>query len=81
MNEAELRIEMIRYGDNNKTLAAAIGKKPSTLCCKIKGRQRFTQPEIQTIIDRYGLSPERTTTIFFTPKVAKSETEIATNGI
>lgn len=81
MNEAELRVEMIRHGDNNKALANAIGKNPSTFCHKLKGRQRFTQPEIQTIIDRYDLSPERTATIFFTPKVAETGTEVVENGI
>ena len=81
MNEAELRIEMIRHGDNNKALAAAIGREPSTLCCKIKGKLRFTQPEIQIIIDRYNLSPERTTTIFFTPKVAENGTRVDQTGI
>ena len=80
MNEAELRVEMIRHGDSNKTLADAIGKTPSTFCHKLKGRQRFTQPEIQIIIDRYNLPPERTATIFFTPKVAETGTEVAESG-
>ena len=72
MNEAELRVEMIRHGDNNKTLAYALGKSPSTFCCKVKGKRKFTQPEIQAIIDRYCLSPERTQIIFFAEKVAES---------
>ena len=74
MNEVELRVEMIRHGDNNTTLAKALGKSIPVVCHKLKGRMKFTQPEMQTIIDRYGLSPERIQTIFFTEKVAESET-------
>lgn len=76
MNEVELRVEMIRHGDNNITLAKALGRSLSVVCHKLKGRQKFTQPEMQIIIDRYGLSPERIQEIFFAPKVAESETKI-----
>lgn len=72
MNEVELRIEMLRHGDNNTTLAKALGKSLSVVCHKLKGRQRFTQPEMQIIIDRYGLSPEQIQEIFFARKVADS---------
>ena len=76
MNEVELRIEMLRHGDNNTTLAKALGKSLSVVCHKLKGRQRFTQPEMQIIIDRYGLTPEQIQEIFFAPKVAERETNI-----
>jgi hypothetical protein len=66
MNTVELRVEMIRHGDNNTTLAKALGKSIPLVCHKIKGRQKFTQPEMQIIIDRYALTPERIQTIFFT---------------
>lgn len=74
INETELRVKMLRHGDNNLSLAKALGKTPSTICCKVKGKLKFTQPEIQTIIDRYNLSAEDVQTIFFTPKVAENGT-------
>lgn len=74
MNEVELRVEMVRHGDNYTTLAKALGKNIATLSSKIHGRLKFSQQEMQTIIDRYELSPERIKTIFFTPKVSKIET-------
>lgn len=80
INETEMRIQMLRHGDNNKSLAEALGKTTSTICCKLKGTQRFTQLEIQQIIDRYNLSPEETQTIFFAPQVAKSETNVVESG-
>ena len=81
INETEMRIQMLRHGDNNKSLAEALGKTESTICCKLKGTQRFTQPEIQLIINRYNLTPEETQTIFFALQVAKSETNVAVNGM
>lgn len=81
INETEMRIQMLRHGDNNKALAEALGKTTSTICHKLKGTQRFTQIEIQKIIDRYNLTPEETQTIFFASQVAENETFVATNGM
>ena len=81
INETEMRVQMLRHGDNNKSLAKVLGRTPSTICCKLKGSQRFTQLEMQTIIDRYNLTPEETQTIFFAPRVAENETFVATNGM
>lgn len=81
INETEMRVQMLRHGDNNKSLAKVLGRTPSTICCKLKGSQRFTQLEMQTIIDRYNLTPEETQSIFFAQKVAKSETNVVQSGI
>lgn len=74
VDKLALKIKMLKYGDSNKSLAAALGKTPSTICCKLKGSQRFTLSEMQTIIDRYGLTPEETQSIFFASEVSKMET-------
>lgn len=66
INEKELKVQMIRHGDNNKDLSKALGIKPPTLCHRLKGRSPFKVNEIQVIIDRYSLTPELTQLIFFT---------------
>lgn len=65
IDRTELKILMLRHGDNNKALAKALGKTESTICCKLKGTQRFTQPEMQLIVERYNLTPEQIQSIFF----------------
>ena len=80
INETEMRIQMLRHGDNNKALAEALGKTTPTICHKLKGSQRFTQIEIQKIIDRYNLTPEETQTIFFASQIAKNETNVDESG-
>lgn len=76
IDNTELRIQMLRHGDNSKSLAGALGKSPATVCHKLKGSQPFTHVEIQKIIERYNLTPEETQNIFFAPQVAKSETNV-----
>ena len=74
MNKNELRAQMARHGDNTTTLSKALGITVPTLSCKVNGSQNFKQPEIQMIIDRYGLTAEETMSIFFAPQVSKTET-------
>lgn len=72
MNVKELKVEMIRHNDTVDTLAKAIGKSRSTLSKKINSdRGDFTQSEISAISDRYQLTSERVTEIFFADLVSE----------
>lgn len=70
MNKRLLQSKMDLYGDNFSTLACAIGRSVSTLSAKINGKAEFTQGEIMTIKNRYGLSAEDVDAIFFAIKVS-----------
>lgn len=66
MNRNELRIEMIRHGDNGEDLAKALGISRQTLSRKMQDEAaEFTQKEIGHIKTRYGLSADRIDEIFF----------------
>lgn len=67
MNKNELVAEIKRHGDTQAALADAIGVSLTRLNAKINGTAgaEFTRDEMQGIIERYGLSPERVNTIFF----------------
>lgn len=66
MNYNELKIEMIRHGDNGEDLAKALGISRQTLSRKMRNADSaFTQAEIHTIKKMYALSPERLDEIFF----------------
>lgn len=80
MNANELRAHMARHGDNCLRLAEVLGKSPSTISHKLNDGIPFSIVEIQTMIDRYGLTPEEVQTIFFAPKVAESETNVVGSG-
>ena len=72
MNVNELKIEMLRHGDNGADLAKALGIVRQTLSTKMNGSNgsEFTQGEIAKIKDRYNLSPERIAEIFFAQKMS-----------
>lgn len=76
MNTNELKAQMARHGDSNKTLAKALGIGEATLSCKMHNRRNacFSQGDIQTIIDRYNLTADDVMLIFFALKVSKTET-------
>lgn len=74
MNKNELRAQMARHGDNASKLAKALGTSVSTLSGKINGSHPFKLHEMQFIMDRYDLTADETVSIFFTQKVAESET-------
>lgn len=57
--------EMKRFGDNNETLAGALGIAPTTLSRKKHGSSDFTLPELETIKARYALNAEQMDEIFF----------------
>ena len=71
MNEALLRSQMVKNGDTQDTLAAAMGISLSRLNAKINSNKaEFRQNEILFIKRRYNLSPEEVDAIFFNPKVS-----------
>ena len=69
MKNNELRAEMARHGDNNLSLAKALGITEVSVSRKINNRSIFTQTEIQILADRYNLSAEDIGRIFFTLQV------------
>lgn len=76
MNTQELKVEMIRHNDTGETLSKALGITRGTLSKKMNGADAdFTQSEMSTIIERYNLSSERATEIFFTNIVSNKDTE------
>ena len=81
MNANMLKAQMALHGDNGSDLAEALGIAQSGLSNRLNGKQPFTLAEVQIIIERYNLTPEEVVAIFFTPKVAESETEVAVSGM
>lgn len=72
MNKEEFKAEMYRNGDNQGTLAKAMGISRVRLNAKIneRGEASFTQPEIAFIRSRYNLTSERIDIIFFSSYVS-----------
>lgn len=71
MNIKELKIEMLRHDDTGESLAKALGVTRQTLSRKIHcDGTDFTQGEITTIKERYQLSSDRVTEIFFADVVS-----------
>lgn len=70
MNKGEFRKAMIDNGDNQKTVAAALGLAQSALSNRLNGKVDFRMEEIKIIRDRFKLTPEQTITIFFNEKVS-----------
>ena len=60
----EFRAEMVRFGDRQEDLAAALGIATVTLSAKINGDRDFTQGEILQIAIRYNLTAEAVVRIF-----------------
>lgn len=69
MNEKQLKIKMLEYGDTQTTLAKALDIDFCTLNYKINGRSQFKQNEIGFIAKRYKLSAKEIQTIFFSKEV------------
>lgn len=71
MNTNKLRAKMALHGDNGGTLSEALGLSQQRFSAKLNGNNaEFTQSEIQTIKDRYNLTPEEIEDIFFDKKVS-----------
>lgn len=67
MNKNELWAMIKRHGDTQGELAESLGISRATLSKKMneKGNSSFTQPEIAHIKERYKLSAEDISNIFF----------------
>lgn len=66
MNKNKLKAVMYEHGDNGGTLSKFLGIARSTLSNKMNEMgAEFTQSEIRKICDRYNLTPEQTSSIFF----------------
>lgn len=64
MNTKELKVEMVRYGDTDATLAEVLGITRPSVSAKKSGKIPFKRDEIKIISERYNLSPERVVEIF-----------------
>ena len=65
MVKQELKSVMVKNGDRQEDLAAALDMQPGTFSKKINGESVFTQPEIENIALRYKLTAEDIQRIFF----------------
>ena len=46
--------EMVRHGDNLKTLSAKLGMNYQTLSARLQGKRNFELPEIYALLRLYG---------------------------
>ena len=67
MNKNKLLAVLASHGENQKTLAAALGISRTTISRKISEKHEavFSQPEISIIRKRYNLTDEDVVDIFF----------------
>jgi transcriptional regulator with XRE-family HTH domain len=65
MNTNELKATMKRHGDTQEKLAEALDLQVSGVNERVNGKVEFRRSEINTIRERYNLSPEETIKIFF----------------
>ena len=65
---------MAEYGDTQATLSAAMGLSLSRFNAKVNERNgaTFTQAEITFIVERYHISSQKATAIFFPAFMASS---------
>jgi hypothetical protein len=77
LNKKLLKSKMALYGDNNGTLAEAIGCSPQRFSAKINGTDgaEFVQSEIQIIKERYNLENNEAMDIFFAEDVSEEDTK------
>lgn len=64
-NTIELKVEMLRHGDDAKALSKALGVTEATMSHKINGETEWKVDQIHKVIKRYELPAERTMEIFF----------------
>lgn len=72
MNKALLRAAMVENGDTQESLASAMGISCSRLNAKVNERDgaAFNLRELSFMKERYKLSDEKATAIFFAKKVS-----------
>jgi hypothetical protein len=73
MNKQELKGFMARAGDTQESLASAMCISLSRLNAKINeyAGAEFTQSEIAFIAQRYSMTPEDVSVVFFAKKVSE----------
>lgn len=65
MNKNAFKSVMVLHGDDQKTVADALGISPQTVSDKLNGVTDFKQSEIQALAERYKLTPAQVDEIFF----------------
>lgn len=70
MNTNNLKAVMAKHGDSQEKLAEFLGLHVSGVNARINGKIEFRLSEIRAIRERYGLSPEEVTEIFFDENVS-----------
>lgn len=65
MNSNEMKAAMKRNDDTMEKLADVLGLQISGVSGRVNGHIDFRASEISKIVQRYKLSPEETTHIFF----------------
>ena len=70
MDTKELKAAMKRNDDTQEKLAEALGLQASGVSERVNGKVEFRRSEINTIRERYNLSPEETIRIFFADEVS-----------
>lgn len=76
MDKLLLCSELAKHGDTQTSLSDAMGVSLSRLNAKINNKPGadFTQPEMEFIAVRYGLTAKKIQDIFFNKKVSKLDT-------
>lgn len=69
MQKEELKSIMALFGDNQKDLAALLGRTEANISKKIAGKKAFRQDEISTIALHYKLTADDIQRIFFAQTV------------
>ena len=70
INRKLLKSKQSLYGDTDACLAAYLKITPQTFSLKVNGKAEFTAGEIKKIRDKYSLTDEEVTAIFFSEKVS-----------
>lgn len=65
MDRALLEFHMRKHGDNQGTLARALGLSQSSISERFNGRTEFRKDEIGAISKRYNLNADDIMAIFF----------------
>lgn len=71
MNKNLLRYFMSVNGDNQTTLADALGMQQSALSARMNGKTDFRKNEMEAIRKRYKLDAEKMQEIFFANEVSE----------
>lgn len=61
----EFRVELIRRSDTQKAIADSLHLTEQSIVERTKNRVEWRRSEIEGIIDRWDLTPDRTAEIFF----------------